>query len=157
MLVGFPSGNPPKIGNFTAWNRTSLRARTPPEAKTSRRCQNLGARFRITAFPCLRNHTAKTFARYRVIWALRAQSWNKGPKTSSRGSGAQKVKKQSRKTVKIVEKQSILTLFRLWELIFGLFSQLCARTAQMTPVAGKRFPKNRGVLGDAKLEKAAGK
>ena len=29
-LVGFSTGNPPKIGTFTAWNRTRNRTRTPP-------------------------------------------------------------------------------------------------------------------------------
>ena len=31
LLVGFSTGNPPKIGTFTAWNRTRNRTRTPPE------------------------------------------------------------------------------------------------------------------------------
>ena len=85
-----------------------------------------------------------------LIWALRAQSWKK----SSRGLSApgSRKSKRSRKRVKIVEKQSILTLFRLrfrlfWasrgrearELIFRLFFQLWARRAQMTPVAGQSF------------------
>ena len=33
LLVGFPSGNPPKIGTFTAWNRTRNRTQTPPDYK----------------------------------------------------------------------------------------------------------------------------
>ena len=32
LLIGFPSGNPPKIGTFTAWSRARNRARTPPES-----------------------------------------------------------------------------------------------------------------------------
>ena len=65
--------------------------------------------------------------------------------------------KQSRKGVKIVEKWSTLTLFRLrfvglflgpWsrearELFFGLYLQLWARRAQMSPVAGKSLRKER--------------
>ena len=31
FLVGFSTGNPPKIGTFTAWNRTRNRTRTPSE------------------------------------------------------------------------------------------------------------------------------
>ena len=33
FLVGFSTGNPPKIGTFTAWNRTRNRTRTPPELR----------------------------------------------------------------------------------------------------------------------------
>ena len=56
-----------------------------------------------------------------VIWALRAQSWKK---SLSVGSGAfqapgPKSRKRSRKRVNIVEKQSILTLFRLHFRFFG--------------------------------------
>ena len=95
------------------------------------------------------------------IWALRAQSWKKSPpKMSSRGlsaQGHQKSKTQS-KRVKIVEFQkkkkktvefdSFSTPFStFWapgsrgpgKLIFGLFLQLWARRAQMTPVEGKSF------------------
>ena len=82
-----------------------------------------------------------------VIWALRAQSWKKSRKTGPRGPGAQKVENGVEK----VEKQSILTLFRLrfrlfgvsrpWELILRLFFQLWARRAQMTPVRRKSFRK----------------
>ena len=31
LLVGFSTGNPPKIGTFTAGNRTRNRTRTPPD------------------------------------------------------------------------------------------------------------------------------
>ena len=31
LLVGFSTGNPPKIETFTAWNRTRDRTRTPPD------------------------------------------------------------------------------------------------------------------------------
>ena len=31
LLVGFSTGNPPKIGTFTAWNRTRNRTRTPSD------------------------------------------------------------------------------------------------------------------------------
>ena len=86
-----------------------------------------------------------------VIWALRAQSLKKSRKMSSRG-GPQKVEKG-------VEKESESTVFQLFwlffdsifdflgpgaerpqELIFGLFFQLWARRAQMTPVAGPGNP-----------------
>ena len=36
FLVGLSAGNAPKIGTFTAWNRTRNRTRTPPEALLKR-------------------------------------------------------------------------------------------------------------------------
>ena len=55
-----------------------------------------------------------------VIWALRAQSWRKSPKMSSRGSapGPKKSKTES-KRVKIDYFSTILTLFRLRLRLFG--------------------------------------
>ena len=35
LLVGFSTGNPPKIGTFTASNRTRNRTRTPPDRSSS--------------------------------------------------------------------------------------------------------------------------
>ena len=35
LSVGFSTGNPPKIGTFTAWNRTRNRTRTPPATTQS--------------------------------------------------------------------------------------------------------------------------
>ena len=32
LLVGFSTGSPPKIGTFTAWNRTRNHTRTPPDS-----------------------------------------------------------------------------------------------------------------------------
>ena len=32
FLVGFSTGNPPKIGTFTAWNRARKRSRTPSDS-----------------------------------------------------------------------------------------------------------------------------
>ena len=40
LLVGFSTGNPPKIGTFSAWNRTRNRTRTPPEFCTEQFCAN---------------------------------------------------------------------------------------------------------------------
>ena len=101
-------------------------------------------------FPMLVFQLAKSLARYRSHVGpsrpkLEKESENEfsGPL----GRGGPKSRKRSRKRVKIVEKQSILALFRLRfglfaprELIFRLFLQLWARRAQITPVASPRNP-----------------
>ena len=85
-----------------------------------------------------------------VIWALRAPKWQKESEMSSRrlsAPEAQKVQNGVGEKVKMVEKELILTRFRLrFALLgphtreapgthFGFFLPLWARRAQMTPVA----------------------
>ena len=104
-----------------------------------------------------RSQLAKTFARYR------GHLGPSGPKLQIEfgngfpgpfGPGPPKSPRQSRKRVKIVEKLSILTLFRLRFALFGprgregpgthfeVHLQLSARKAQMTPVAGPGIPES---------------
>ena len=46
LWVGFSSGNPPKIGTFTAGNRTQNRIRTPPESEGPKGGRRKGGRGR---------------------------------------------------------------------------------------------------------------
>ena len=79
---------------------------------------------------------SETFARYRVIWALQAQSWKKSPKMSSRG---RKSRKRSRKESKYLKNNQCWLFFRLRfgvlgpragrELTFGFLFQLWAGRA----------------------------
>ena len=91
-----------------------------------------------------------------IIWALRAQSWKKSLKMSSREApGPKKSKTQSKRSQNrhvFNYFDSLSTPFSTSgaprELIFGLFFQLWARRAQTTPVAGKSFRKPQVTLGN---------
>ena len=89
--------------------------------------------------------------------ALRAQSRKKSPKMSRWGLSASGPKR-SRKRVDMDYFKTISTRVRLrfldflgpvversWGLVFGLLFRLWARRAQLTPLAGKRAPKCRGL------------
>ena len=99
--------------------------------------------------PCL---LTPVFERALKIWALRAQSWKKSLKTSSRALPAPVPRKSETESKKSQKRlffnyfDSFSTPFSTWaragrrqELIFGLFFQLWARRAQRTPLAGKGF------------------
>ena len=103
---------------------------------------------------------AKTLARYRGHLALRAKSWKKSRKMSSRGlstSGSKKSQTESKKSQNrpfFNYFDSFSTPFStFWALgprdpgnsFFRLFFQLWARRAQMTPVAGPGNPSKRHI------------
>ena len=68
-----------------------------------------------------KKRVVSTVVVYFFFFSVRAQNWKKSRKMSSRASRVRgpKSRKRSRKRVEIVEKQSILTLFRLRLRLFG--------------------------------------
>ena len=87
---------------------------------------------------------AKTFARYRGHLGPLGPKLEKSPKKSSRAPRPRgpKSRKQSRKRVKLVEKQSIFTLFRLRFRLFGPRGREAPGTLFRTlfPTLGPRGP-----------------
>ena len=51
FLVGLSTGNPPKIGTFTAWNRTRNRTRTPSDLRRENQYLYFGRFFPCTPGP----------------------------------------------------------------------------------------------------------
>ena len=52
LLVGLSTGNPQKVGIFTAWNRTQTRPRTPPEKISIIRVERPPVATNLVSDPC---------------------------------------------------------------------------------------------------------